>query len=113
MAGQEPPSLVRVFTAADPAEAQMVSDMLADAGIEATVQGSNLWAARGEIGLGTGTMPTVWVHAANVQQARELIDQREHGPAPDKPPWTCPRCGETIDGQFTDCWNCAGAESED
>ena len=20
--------------------------------------------------------------------------------------WTCPRCGERLEGQFTDCWQC-------
>lgn len=24
------------------------------------------------------------------------------------PPWTCPDCGERIEGQFRACWNCAG-----
>jgi predicted amidophosphoribosyltransferase len=24
----------------------------------------------------------------------------------DAPPWKCPTCGEEIEGQFTECWNC-------
>jgi len=104
-------SLVRVFTAGDPTEAQIVRDMLADAGIDAVVQGTNLWMARGELGLGAGTMPTVWVHGDAVPRARELIEKREQGASSDKPAWTCSRCGETIDGQFTDCWQCAASGS--
>ncbi len=26
--------------------------------------------------------------------------------------WTCPRCGEQHEDQFTECWKCAGAESQ-
>ncbi len=26
--------------------------------------------------------------------------------------WTCPRCGEQHEDQFTECWKCAGADSQ-
>lgn len=33
-------------------------------------------------------------------------------PAQSPPSWTCRRCGQTIEPQFTACWNC-GTERED
>jgi hypothetical protein len=38
--------------------------------------------------------------------------QRRRGetePTGDDETWTCPSCGERIDGQFTSCWNCSAA----
>jgi hypothetical protein len=26
--------------------------------------------------------------------------------------WTCPKCGEAIEGQFDSCWKCAGKEGQ-
>jgi hypothetical protein len=34
-------------------------------------------------------------------------------PAPNPAgPWSCPGCGETLEGQFTECWNCGAARPE-
>ncbi|MGH7830408.1 MAG: DUF7577 domain-containing protein, partial [Candidatus Binatia bacterium] len=27
-----------------------------------------------------------------------------------KEPWQCRKCGEVIEGQFTDCWNCGSSQ---
>lgn len=27
-------------------------------------------------------------------------------PPPPAPPWTCPACGERLEGQFDGCWKC-------
>ena len=31
---------------------------------------------------------------------------------PESPPWTCPKCGEAIEPQFTECWNCGASKPE-
>lgn len=36
---------------------------------------------------------------------RQAADKRE--------PWKCPACGQTISGQFTQCWNCVLDPDED
>ena len=37
-------------------------------------------------------------------RARQLVEA-ETGPV-DTTPWTCPGCGEIIEGQFARCWHC-------
>ena len=37
----------------------------------------------------------------------EMLDAMWSRAFPDPQPWTCPTCGETIEGQFAECWNCA------
>ena len=40
------------------------------------------------------------------QDAQTLISNNRNAPINGKP-WQCPRCGEWIEAQFTDCWKCA------
>lgn len=57
----------------------------------------------------TQVYPELWVlDNADEPRAREIIRQyREHSAAtPPAAAWTCPRCGEPVDGIFSECWNC-------
>ena len=85
--------MIRVYTAADPADAQLVCDLLNDRGLKAVVQGEALWAARGDIPAGPTTAPS-------------LIAEYETRPKEHPPPWKCPKCGEKVEGQFSECWKC-------
>lgn len=52
--------------------------------------------------------PEVWVHDDNDEtSALELINAYLKQP-PSKTHWRC-QCGETIEGQFTECWSCGYA----
>ncbi len=49
--------------------------------------------------------PELWVvDEADWVRARQLVEA-ETGPV-DTTPWTCPGCGEIIEGQFARCWHC-------
>lgn len=98
--------MIRVYTAADPADAQLVCDLLNDRGLKAVVQGEALWAARGEIPAGPTTAPSVWVNEPDVDQARALIAEYERRPKDQPPAWKCSKCGEKVEGQFSACWKC-------
>jgi hypothetical protein len=103
--------MIRVYTAADPADARMLCDLLNDNGVRAVVQGEALWGARGEIPMGPTTAPSVWIEEADVERARVLIADYESRPAAHSPSWKCPNCGERVGGQFSQCWKC-GAQRE-
>ena len=101
--------MIRVYSAADPADAHLVCALLKDNSIQAVVQGENLWMARGEVPLTPETAPSVWVNEPDVKRARALIEQRERPSQSQAPSWKCSRCGQVIEGQFSECWRCAGA----
>jgi hypothetical protein len=49
------------------------------------------------------------VNEADLPAAQLIIDEfRQGGPAKThpQPSWTCPKCGEVLEGQFTTCWKC-------
>ena len=99
--------MVRVYSASGPAEAQLVCGMLTNNGIRAVVEGENLWMARGDVPVGPGTAPSVWVNEPDVDLARQLIEGYEHHSSASRPAWKCPECGEQIEGQFDTCWKAA------
>jgi rubrerythrin len=49
------------------------------------------------------------VHEKDADRARQLISEAQEEPA-SAATWTCPKCGTEIEGQFSECWNCAEAE---
>jgi hypothetical protein len=101
--------LKQVYLAQDPVEANLLVDLLKAEGIDAVVQGEHLYAIRGLV---PATYPTVWVVDDEAYEpARELAlefdrRQREGGDQEPLAPWVCPDCGETIEGQFDQCWHC-------
>lgn len=98
-----------VFTARHPTEAHLIRGMLESEGIRAEVRGDQLYGAFGELPV----LPTVWVLDPDTgAEASRLVGEFLRGTAARRHAherWTCAGCGESLEGQFTDCWNC-GAE---
>ena len=94
-------------------EAHLIRGFLASHGIEASVRGEFLTSGWGEL---PADVCSVWI--ANDDQfieADELLRaflkgsyaRRFSGQA-----WKCERCGETLEGQFTECWNCGAGQPQ-
>ncbi len=102
----------RVFQASDFYSAQLIKAYLNDNGIEATVNGELLMGAIGEIP--ADSYPSVWLlDAEEYDQAKKLISQYEQNLAEmanvnKDVQWLCAECGESIEGQFSQCWKCGG-----
>jgi len=83
--------------------------LLAQAGIEAVVLNQAVGMAGGDIPF-TVAWPELWIaDEEDEPRAREIAERYLANKAPGaekRPPWKCPRCGEMIEGQFTECWNC-------
>lgn len=68
-----------------------------------------------ELRTGMGEIPLAecWIELwigddAREDEALELI-RGTAAPPEGTAPWTCPDCGETLEGQFDACWQCGGA----
>ena len=83
-------------------------NLLESEGIACKIRNEHLTTIAGEIPF-FETWPELWiVHDLDYDRARQLID----GATADDHPgssWTCPACGEEIEGQFAACWNCGKA----
>lgn len=77
------------------------------AGIECEVRNTVLSGALGEIPF-LECAPQIWIRSSlDEARARELIEQLRTPIAGD--PWTCSQCGEVLEPQFAQCWNCGAA----
>jgi hypothetical protein len=94
-----------VYSAANLPDAQLVHDLLQQAGVPAHIFNANASAAIGELPL-SAACPQVWIAQGHQEgHARSVIaDYLRPGPEPAGK--TCSRCAEGSPGQFELCWNC-------
>ncbi len=103
----------QVYAARDEIDAQLVKGFLDDQGIESVVQADGLQQILGSIPITADTLPSIWVRDEDLERAAEAIAGLKADAVPPQPPadpWTCPKCGESIEAQFTECWNCGQAK---
>ena len=102
--------MLKVFTAEHQAQAHLVEDLLRSNGIEAHVMRDTLLNTVPGALVIPGTSPEVWIfNLDQAESAFELIREFSSGePLPKElgPSWRCPKCSETIESQFSECWNC-------
>lgn len=108
-------ALKPLYSGRDAMETHLLRDLLEERGISAVVLGDYLINASGALPLGTSAFPRVWVHQDDLLRARAVVAEFEQRSASSQPatdsapapaPWVCPKCRETVEGQFTDCWSC-------
>ena len=86
--------------------------ILAAEGIRTEIRNAGAAGLAGEVPY-TQVYPELWIlNNHDEARARAIIkDYREKEAAtPPAGDWTCQECGETVEGIFTECWNC-GASS--
>ncbi|OGV78629.1 MAG: hypothetical protein A3K19_31905 [Lentisphaerae bacterium RIFOXYB12_FULL_65_16] len=90
----------------DEATLQLLKSVLEEEDIACVVRNEHLLLAGGEVPA-TGCVPELWiVDDEDYLRAKEIMaDCNESGTEPHAS-WVCPRCKETIEGQFTSCWKC-------
>lgn len=86
-------------------EAQLIVDELQAGGMEATITGSYLSGAIGEL------PPTdvigVWLsESQHTDRARAIIDDFEASRRKPALDWRCGNCHESVGREFGACWNC-------
>jgi len=77
-------------------------------GIKAVVRRDTLFSTRGETPVTVDTLPEVWIpDDADLELAVRIVRELESpaGSVPG-PPWICASCGERVEPQFDQCWNC-------
>ncbi|HEX4124807.1 MAG TPA: DUF2007 domain-containing protein [Tepidisphaeraceae bacterium] len=101
----------QVYWARDPMDARFVQGLLGREGIEAAVEGEVLPEPTGV------ALPTVWVRNEDMARAEPIVQEyrrremsRRETPESARSTWTCPACGESVEEQFTNCWNCGTAK---
>lgn len=89
----------RVHMAKTVAEAHVLKGILKAEGMACEVRGEHLSGAVGELPL-YEAWPSVWVDDADAARADQLVIEAFRREATGGENWTCPRCGEVLEGQF-------------
>jgi hypothetical protein len=92
-------------------EAHLIRGFLLSHGISAEVRGEFLTSGWGELPV---DVCSVWItDDTQFEAANELLAAFLKGSFArmfSGQSWTCPRCGEKLEGQFTQCWHCGAAK---
>ncbi len=96
-----------VFTAnAMSADQEIVKQLLDEAKIPCLIKNAELSMALSEL-MPADCSPEVWIlNDEDYIQAKQIVHALQNTKVENGVPWTCPDCGEAIEGQFTSCWNC-------
>ncbi len=93
-------------------EAHLIRGFLDSHGIAAEVRGEFLTSGWGELPV---DVCSVWVmNDAQFEAANELLVKFLKGSYARQfsgEHWSCPRCGEKLEGQFTQCWKCGASKA--
>ncbi len=96
----------RVFSTLSLTAAHHVKNVLEAEGIRAEVRNERLGGAMGEVPF-LECQIEVWVrNEAEAARAERVLREGSVDPAEKSASWRCAACGETSEGQFTQCWRC-------
>ncbi|MFT4563490.1 MAG: hypothetical protein ACI9BW_003246 [Gammaproteobacteria bacterium] len=101
--------MLKIHTADDPILIGFLKSVLESEGIECHVRNELLRGGSGELPP-TECWPELWVwHDDDVKRAQLMIDRALQRSDLGSDPWLCPRCSESIESQFTACWQCGSS----
>ncbi|MGE5218857.1 MAG: putative signal transducing protein [Chloroflexota bacterium] len=96
----------RLYCSKDPLMIGHLKNVMATFGIKCV-------ARKLDLNIGAGELPPIecwpelWVlDDEKFVRARSILKKTLAPLAAVKKPWHCAGCGETIEGQFSECWNC-------
>jgi hypothetical protein len=99
---------LHIFGHRERAYASLLRERLEGEGIACLLRNDELSTALGEIPF-VDCYPELWVVDSEIYpRARLLLDKWLAEGAQNWPEWSCPGCGETVEGQFQSCWKCGG-----
>jgi hypothetical protein len=97
-----------VFSSLNLVELHHLKNLLESAGVRCRIHRELLSRLAGEIPFPECAAQLLVERPEDEPRAEEIV--REFGRPPQAAPsWTCARCGERLEGQFTACWSCGAA----
>lgn len=101
-----PRAMRRLHSAKDPLMIGHLKNVLAAAGIKCVARKVDLISAAGELPP-VECWPELWVIDDDKFGRAQAVLKKTLAPLRVvRRPWVCAGCGETIEGQFSECWNC-------
>jgi hypothetical protein len=101
----------KVYSAKDPLMVAHLKNVLATFGIDCFTRNLDLSSAAGRLPP-IECWPELWIQDDEKLARAKSILKKTLAPLESvKKPWRCAGCGEDVEGQFTECWNCGHSRS--
>ncbi len=101
--------MTKVYSTQDTLMLGHLRNVLKVHGIDCVIRNEHLAAASGEIPP-IECWPELWILDGSKYNEARVVLRRALAPlGPIEKPWMCAGCGEEIEGQFTQCWNCGAS----
>jgi hypothetical protein len=95
--------MLQIHCSLNSTEIHNLKNVLEENGISCEVRGESLRSAMGEVPIGEAFVELWVLDDAQGEAARQILS----GPlSASSTPWTCPKCAESIEAEFDQCWNC-------
>ena len=105
-----------VFATREATELHIVKALLEAQGLEAVTRNENVWTLGESTRSDIKVWPSLWIVDDACETAARRVIEGYNAAKAERPGrrrvWRCLQCGETLEEQFTACWNC-GAEQPD
>lgn len=97
--------MYEVYRNADSSTVGLLDGILKESGIDTLLKN---WTGSNIIEIPIPILyPTLYVlDAAQVDEARQIIEDYLHHPAEKGDDWECPNCQSPVDGYLSECWSC-------
>jgi hypothetical protein len=92
----------KVFSSPESAQIGLLKSMLENAGIPCFIKEN----FSGVYPINAFPAELMIENDADYEKAIALVNAWQQEPAQPRENWTCPQCGEQLEGQFLVCWNC-------
>ncbi len=96
----------KLYIAESTHDAHITQDLLKQRGHETEMRDANLASTFGQIPL-KAVKTTLWVTEELYADAKKALTEIKSTPEKEYKPWNCHRCGESIEGNLLECWNCS------
>lgn len=96
----------RIYAAQNHVLLVLLRDALTVSGIRCMIRNEWLSGAAGELPP-IECWPELWIADEDQYEwARKIVTETLEAANQQWPAWRCAQCGESLEGQFTQCWNC-------
>lgn len=100
----------KIFSSLTSVEIHNLKNVLEARGIECEIRGESLRTGLGELPVNECWTELWIVDDSRIDEAKRILSGADH---PTGAPWNCPQCGESVEAQFGQCWNCQAERRED
>ena len=102
--------MILLRSSREPGAVERIQSALEEAGVGCVVRNELTYGLAPEVPV-TDATPEVWiVEEAQLPEAQKILAALEQAPAIAGPGWSCTKCGERLEAQFSSWWRCGASQ---